>query len=192
MALIDSSPVRGRPFFGANKPPRLLNTVAGFGVTPRVGLRLGVAVAHGAYASVDEVVEIARAAIATRRWCRSKASGRSDYTRIVGEVVRSVMETARADARARGGWVEVDADPDARAVRRRARRLATLRRISGRYRATSSGSDYERFEAVAGFRITPDLTLRAGYLGRKGYVVFHWDDQVIGVDRVAEEDLVIW
>jgi hypothetical protein len=39
---------------------------------------------------------------------------------------------------------------------------------------------YKRFEAILGFRLTPDLTLRGGYLGRNGYVVSHWDDQAIG------------
>ena len=43
-AVLDSSPVRGRPFFGSNKPPRLLNTVVGFGITPHIGLRVGAAI----------------------------------------------------------------------------------------------------------------------------------------------------
>jgi hypothetical protein len=54
-AVIDSSPVRGRPFFGDDKPPRLANVVAGFGVTPYIGLRFGVAVATGDYADESEV-----------------------------------------------------------------------------------------------------------------------------------------
>ena len=42
-AVIDSSPVRGRPFFGDNKPPRMANVVAGVGFTPlhRSALRGG-------------------------------------------------------------------------------------------------------------------------------------------------------
>jgi hypothetical protein len=42
-----------------------------------------------------------------------------------------------------------------------------------------ASQEYQRYEAVAGFRVTPDLTLRAGYMTRKGYVVFHWDDQFL-------------
>src|SRR5919106_1550974 len=48
-AVTDSSPIRGRPFFGDNKPPRMANVVAGVGFTPRIGLRFGAAVGTGPY-----------------------------------------------------------------------------------------------------------------------------------------------
>jgi hypothetical protein len=38
---------------------------------------------------------------------------------------------------------------------------------------------YRRIESVVGFRLTPDITFRGSYMTRKGYVVFHWDDQVL-------------
>jgi hypothetical protein len=38
---------------------------------------------------------------------------------------------------------------------------------------------YRRVETVAGFRVTPDLTVRASFMTRKGYVVGFWDDQVL-------------
>ena len=50
-AVIDSSPIRGRSFFGNDKPPRMANFVAGAGLTPYIGLRFGVAVGTGAYAA---------------------------------------------------------------------------------------------------------------------------------------------
>jgi len=40
-AVTDSSAIRGRPFFGDNKPPRMANVMAGGGFTPRIGLRSG-------------------------------------------------------------------------------------------------------------------------------------------------------
>jgi len=54
-AIVDGSPIRVRPFFGDNKPPRMRNLVAGIGVTPYIGLRVGVAAATGSYAAESEV-----------------------------------------------------------------------------------------------------------------------------------------
>lgn len=175
-AVLDSSPVRGRPFFGANKPPRLLNTMVGFGVTPYIGVRLGGAVAHGAYASVDEVQDDRRG---DRDALMVQVEGEWSFrhTRIAGELVRSRFETARADAVAAGGWIEI------------AQTLTPRLFVAGRadeqqfrYQRPSGAFDrqrYDRYEAIAGFRLTPDLTVRAGYMVRKGYVVFHWDDQMV-------------
>lgn len=178
VAALDSSPVRGRPFFGANKPPRLLNAVAGMGWTPRVGVRLGVAVAHGAYASVAEVIDRTRG---DREATMMQLEGEWSFghTRVVGEWIRSVLETARADARAAGGWVEVTQTLTARLFV--AGRVDAQRFVYQRPGVVvESHQRYERVEGVVGVRVTPDLTLRGGYLGRKGYVVSHWDDQVLG------------
>lgn len=177
VAAIDSSPVRGRPMLGANKPPRLLNVVAGVGVTPRVGVRLGAAVARGAYASVREVADPLRG---DRDATMMQVEGEWSfgYTRIVGEWIHSVLETSRADASAHGYWIE--------ATRTLTPRLFVATRFDSQafeYQrpgvTTFSRQTYNRFEANAGVRVSPDLTLRAGYLGREGYVVFHWDDQFI-------------
>ncbi len=65
-AVIDSSPIRGRSFFGNDKPPRMANFVAGAGFTPYIGLRFGVAVGTGAYAAHQRCA-IRRAATETRR-----------------------------------------------------------------------------------------------------------------------------
>jgi hypothetical protein len=176
-AALDSSPVRGRPFFGGNKPPRLMNSVVGFGVTPRVGLRFGVGVAHGAYASVEEVVDRARG---DREATMMQVEGEWSfgYTRIVGEWVRSVLETARADARATGGWIEVTQTLSPRffvAGRLDAQHFDYQRPVD----LDMLRQRYDRIEGIFGIRVSPDLTVRGGYLGRRGYVVSHWDDQLI-------------
>lgn len=177
VAAIDSSPVRGRSFFGANKPPRLLNVVAGAGVTPRMGLRLGAALARGAYASVNEMADGSRGdRDATMMQLEGEWS--FGYTRIVGEWVHSVLETSRADASTQGYWVE--------ATQTIAPRLFVAGRADSQYfdyqppqSDAFARQDYKRYEAIAGLRLTPDFTLRGGYMVRKGYVVSHWDDQLI-------------
>jgi hypothetical protein len=177
VAVIDSSPVRGRPLLGTNKPPRLLNTVVGVGVTPRVGLRIGAAVAHGAYASVTEVRDQSRGdRMATMVQVEAEWSFR--HTRIAGEWLQSTMETARADAETAGGWLEFAQTLTPRvfiAARLDSQHYDYQRPVFEDFQRQR----YERVEAIAGFRINPDLTLRGGYLVRKGYVVSHWDDQVI-------------
>ena len=178
LAAIDSSPVRGRAFFGRNKPPRLLNAIVGIGITPRVGFRLGAAMAHGAYASVNEVTDRSRG---DREATMIQMEGEWSfgYTRIVGEWVRSVLETARADAHTVGGWVEVTQTLSPRlfvAGRIDSQQFDYQRPVTADFRRQR----YERVEGVMGVRLTPDLTLRGGYLGRRGYVVSHWDDQLIG------------
>ena len=178
VAAIDSSPVRGRGMLGNNKPPRLLNGVAGVGFTPRVGLRVGTGVAYGPYASVAEVRDKSKG---DREALMVQFEGEWSfgYTRIVGEWVRSVFETSREDARAVGGWIEATQTLSPRV-------FVAGRFDSQRYdyqRPVIQDFQYQRYtrvEAILGIRLTPDLTLRGGYLARDGYVVSHWDDQVIG------------
>lgn len=177
VATIDSSPVRGRSFWGSAATPRLLNLVVGAGVTPRTGVRLGGAVARGAYVSASEVAGAARG---DRDATVVQVEGEWSFarTRLAGEWVRSVMETSRADARVAGFWVEGTQTLTPRVF------------VAGRadsqhfdYELPGSGEAarqrYERFESIVGVRLSPDVTLRVGHLVRKGYVVSHWDDQVI-------------
>jgi hypothetical protein len=177
VAFIDSSPVRGRTLFSATAPPRMLNTVVGVGWTPRVGLRLGAAVAHGGYASRRELPQATRDRDATL--VQVEGEWAFGYTRLAGEWVRSAFGTARADAVAQGGWAEVTqtltprlflaARGDSQQFRYQTPRSATL-----------DMQRYHRIEAIAGLRLTREITVRGGYMVREGYVVSHWDDQLIG------------
>jgi hypothetical protein len=114
----------------------------------------------------------------TPRRSHSRDGADRGHTRIAGEVVASTLETARAtDATARGGWIEATQTLHPRVflagrgdVQRFAYSLAN---------GQPASQTYQRHEAIVGFRVTPDLTLRAGYMTRKGYVVFHWDDQFL-------------
>ena len=84
-AVIDSSPIRGRPFFGDNNPPRMTNVVVGAGVTPHIGLRFGAAVRPpGSYAA-ERKCATRRAAIATRPSTQVEGEWAFRYTRIAGE-----------------------------------------------------------------------------------------------------------
>ena len=178
-AVVDSSPARGRPFIDAGTQPRMRNLVAGLGVTPRIGLRFGAAVAHGGYLAASERAQTPGPYSGNRdaTLVQLEAEWAFRHTRMAAEWVRNAMETSWDDAVASGGWVEATQTLTPRlflAARADAQEYR-YERIRGAYETQT----YKRAEVVLGVRVTPDLTLRGGYLGREGYVVSHWDDQIV-------------
>jgi hypothetical protein len=177
VAVIDSSPIRGRPFFGDNKPPRMANVVAGAGFTPYVGLRLGAAFAAGDYADVSEVRDTTHG---DRHATIAQVEGEwaFGYTRIAGEFLWTRRELSTGDAHVDGGWIEFTQTVHPRVF------LAA--RYDDQWTTWISPADrserdepYRRFESTVGFRLLPEVTLRASYMTRKGYVVGFWDDQLL-------------
>ena len=176
-AVIDSSPIRARPFFGDAKPPRMANLVAGLGYTPYIGLRFGVAVAAGNYAEAVEVRDPSRG---DRRatMTQVEAEWAFGYTRLAGEFMWTRRELANGDGKVDGGWIELTQIVHPR--------IFVATRYDDQWTEWVSVPDnrqrhepYRRLESTAGFRLTPELTLRASYMTRKGYVVGFWDDQVL-------------
>jgi hypothetical protein len=183
-AVTDSSPIRGRPFFGANKPPRMANVVFGAGVTPHIGLRFGAAFGTGPYAAASEVRDKTRG---DRHATITQVEGEwaFRYTRVAGEFLWSTRELATSDAHVDGGWIEV--------TQTLTPRLFAVVRYDDQWTEWTSVPDladrrepYRRVETAAGFRLAPEVTLRVSYLTRKGYVVGFWDDQVLASVVVAK------
>ena len=176
-AITDSSAIRGRAIFGDNLPPRMANVMVGGGVTPRIGLRIGGAVGHGAYAAAREVRDQTRGdRMATL--AQVEAEWSFGYTRLAGEYLWTTRQLATSDARVHGGWIEV--------TQTLTPRLFAAARYDDQWAKWISPVDqsarrepYRRLEATAGFRLTPDVTVRASYMTRKGYVVGFWDDQFL-------------
>ena len=175
-AVTDSSVIRGRPFFGDNKPPRMANYMVGAGFTPHIGLRVGAAVALGPYAAATEVRDRSRG---DRHATLAQLEGEWSfgYTRLAGEYLWTERELAQSEARVDGGWLEITQTLTPRL-------FAAARYDQQSTRWTSVlGIDieepYRRLEATAGFKLTPELTLRGSYMTRKGYVVNFWDDQLL-------------
>ena len=176
VAVMDSSPIRGRPFFGDNKPPRMTNVMAGIGFTPYIGVRFGAAVAAGDYASESEVRDKRRGdRHATTAQVEGEWSFR--YTRIAGEFLWTQRGLATQDATVNGGWIEVTQTltPRIFAASRYDEQYTEWISADGR----SLHEPYRRVETVVGYKLIPEVTLRASYMTRKGYVVAHWDDQFL-------------
>ena len=176
-AVTDASPIRGRPLFVETTPPRMANVMAGAGFTPRIGLRLGGAVSYGAYATADEVRDQTRGdRMATLLQVEGEWS--FGYTRVAGEWIWTTRELATNDARVEGGWIE--------GVQTLTPRLFVAVRYDEQWTRWTNPADaverdewYRRAETAIGFRVFPEVTLRASYLTRKGYVVGFWDDQFL-------------
>ncbi len=176
-AITDSSAVRGRPFFGDNKPPRMVNLMLGGGITPRIGLRLGASLARGPYAAAREVRDVSRGdRLASVRQVEAEWS--FGYTRIAGEWLWTSREMATGAARVNGGWIEATQTLGPRWFA--AGRYDDQRtKWTSRPDLASRNELYRRLETTAGYRATPELTMRLSYMTRKGYVVGFWDDQVL-------------
>lgn len=176
-AVTDSSAIRGRPFFGGDKPPRMANYMVGAGFTPYIGLRVGGSVAYGPYAEEREVRDPSRGdRHATLVQFEGEYSFR--YTRLAGEWLWTGRQLALSDARVDGGWFEVTQTLTPR-VFAAARYDEQWTRWTSVATATDFEQPYRRVEATAGFKLTPELTLRGSFMTRKGYVVNFWDDQFL-------------
>ncbi len=176
-AITDSSPVRGRGFFGDNKPPRMANVMFGGGITPTIGLRLGASFARGGYAAAREVRDPSRG---DRLASLVQVEGEWSFghTRVAGEWLWTSREMAVGSARVDGGWIE--------ATRKLSPRWFAATRYDDQRTEWTSVVDqgwrrepYRRLESTLGFRAAPEVTVRASYMSRKGYVVNFWDDQVL-------------
>ena len=176
-AVTDSSPIRGRAFFGDNQPPRMANVMVGAGFTPHIGVRLGGAVAYGPYAAATEVRDPSRGD-RTASLVQLEGEWSFDYTRLAGEWIWSRRELAHTRARVNGGWIE--------GTQTLGPRLFAALRYDEQWThwitspdLTAREAPYRRVEAAIGLRITPEITVRGSFMTRKGYVVGFWDDQFL-------------
>ena len=180
-AVIDSSPLRPRRVFAETNPPRFANVVVGGGVTPVVGMRVGASLTQGGWLRAGESAAIARDADATVLTVESDVSFR--YTKLAGEWVRDALQTAGGGVVASGWFVQGQ-----QTLTPRWFTAARVERMSAP-RLTSSGAlETQRFtgvEETIGFRLTPELTLRAGHRARRGF-------GVPGYTHQASISLVWW
>jgi hypothetical protein len=174
-ALVNSAPTRNYAVGRSSSPRQTPTLVAGAGVTPFTGLRLGISAAHGNYATAEEVTGPLRSNRAV-----SIVGGEGEYafgyTKISGEIVRSRFERASGSAIAYEYFVQGihTASPRwfvaARHEGTSAPPLVTPTAVGERTRLAI-------VETTVGFRVTPEITLRSSYYTRKSYGVSAWDHQ---------------
>jgi hypothetical protein len=168
-ALIDTSPLRARRVFGDANPPRFANIVIGGGVTPMVGLRIGGSVTRGGWLRADERPLDPVDRQATIVTVEAEWSFR--YTKLATEWVRDSLETATGHAVERGWYVQGQ-----QTLTPRWFLAGRVERISSPVAVpVSSGAtpglrrSLAGTEGTVGFRLTPELTLRASYRARRPF-----------------------
>ena len=167
-AVIDTSPVRARRTFGAN-PPRFANVVVGGGVTPFVGLRIGGSVTHGPWRAADEVPFSPSDRLATVVTVEGELAFR--YTKLTGEWTRDTLETNQGDAVESGWYLQGQ-----QTLTPRWFAAGRVERLDGPPLPAPPAGPRQTFsgtEATAGFRVSPEITLRASYRARR---LFSRDD----------------
>jgi hypothetical protein len=175
-AVVNSAPTRSYAVGAVTNPRQTPVVVAGAGVTPIIGLRVGASVAHGVYATSDEI-----RSPAPRGRTMTMAGGEGEWafggTKISGEILRNAFETSAGTSIAYEGFVQGMQTLSPRwfvAARREGTSAPPL--VSGI--VVGSRTRFGVLEATAGFRITPDVTLRGSYVRRRSYGATAWADQV--------------
>lgn len=172
-ALIDTSPLRRRGVFADPKPPRFANVVVGGGVTPVVGLRVGASVTRGGWLRAGESPATTVNRSATVVTIESEFS--FAYTKLAGEWVRDRIETSFGHHVASGWFAQGQQTLAPRwfVAARIERMAAPIVLPAGLTQQRLASS-----EEVLGYRVTPELTLRAGHRARRGFGRPGFDQQM--------------
>jgi hypothetical protein len=180
----DQSPTQRRNVLTRDRAPAALQLVAGGGYTPIAGLRVGTSIARGAYREDPVPILPAGSGSAFDATAAAVLPGAENaeffgtgntgatvltvegeyalgYTRIAGEWIRDAFETAHEPAIARGFSLEAvrTLSPRWFAAARANRASSPVfvsPELSVRRAATSGG-------LTLGYRVSPEVTLRAGY-----------------------------
>jgi len=161
-AVIDTSPVRARRTFGTN-PPRFTNVVVGGGITPIVGLRVGGSMTRGPWRAAEELPLSPSDRIATVVTVEGEWAFR--YTKLQGEWTRDRLETNTGQAIESGWYFQGQQTLTARWFA-----AGRVERLEGPPLLTAPQGPRQTFagtEATAGFRITPEVTVRVSYRARR-------------------------
>jgi hypothetical protein len=160
VAVIDTSPLRLRRVFASAprpNPPRFANVVIGAGVTPFVGFRVGASVTRGGWLRAGESPTTTEDRDATVATIESELSFR--HTSLAGEWVHDTLETSLGN-RATSGWYVQGAQTLSPRwfVAARVERINTTLPL-----AVAVQQHFNASEQTIGFRLTPELTVRASH-----------------------------
>jgi len=176
MAVVASAPTRMYALHASTPNPRATPVlVAGGGVTPRPGLRLGAAVSAGSYAPANE--RIAGAAV-NRRLAMWTLEGEYAFghTKVSGEVTHERFVA--------GGLRNTSATWFIQGTQTLSPRWFVAARNEG-ISAPPFGGEvmlrprlaYKYTEATVGYRLSPELTVRGGFFAAKSYTRTDYDQQ---------------
>ena len=157
VAAMDTSPLRNRRVFSSVNPPRFTHVVAGGGVTPFVGFRMGASLTRGGWLKAGESAAITTDRSASVVTFESELSFR--HTSLAGEWTHDTVETSFGDRTAAGWYIQGAQTLAPRwFVAGRVERLRTTLPV-----ALALEQRFKATEQTLGFRITPEITLRVSH-----------------------------
>jgi hypothetical protein len=183
-----STPARSRAELKDGQPAAMPQLIVGGGVSPIPGLRLGGGFGHGRYrdprttsvtiqsdyVGPDQPTQVISLPPADATVANVEAEYAFGHTRLKGEWVWDRFETTSTPVTASGFFVQA-------AQTFTPRWFGSARLTSARAPALVNGLD-DHFrgtvaEAIAGYRLTREVTVRAGYYAERHYGVTSWDQQ---------------
>ena len=178
----DSTPARYRNIFG-DGPNAMAQVMAGGGVTPWIGFRVGGAIAKGKYRSSSDSdyygVTGYSLTDASALVMNVEAEWSYRYTKITGEWVRDRFDRSGDAAIARAFYVQAaqTLTPRTFAAARytwASTPLTPLAALDGEGRVTRAVA-----EVTGGYRLRPDLTLKVGYEGERRFLNADWSHAAV-------------
>jgi hypothetical protein len=169
----DGTPARNRKMMSSNRPEAEPQFVAGGGVTPVAGLRLGAGYAYGLYREeTPSALPIPATQSATATVFNLEGEYAIGYTRVAGEWIMDSFETATDPAIARGYLIEAvrTLSPRWYIAGRNTRASTPVYAAGKRVRRTNGTAD-----VTVGYRVSPDILIKVGYQGSRTYVATDWD-----------------
>jgi hypothetical protein len=175
VALTASPPNRGYVVNRVANPTGRPVLVVGGGVTPRVGLRFGAALAAGVYVKGDELARAGEDR--SLRMISVEGEYAFLYTKFSGEVTRDSLETGVGQEAAYAWFVQGVQTLTPRwfvAARQEGANAPPLR--TGIVPGTRT--TLQIIEATVGFRLSREFTLRSSAYVRKPFLRRDWDQQI--------------
>jgi hypothetical protein len=175
-ALLSSAPTRPYVINGGGNARATPVVVAGGGITPTVGLRLGASLARGAHATREELTTAAFGDSRHSTLVALEGEYAFGYTKIAGELTRNRLDSHVGTETAYAWFVQGMHTVTPRmfvAARQEGTSAPPLRTGFVPRRRTR----FHTSEATFGYRIVPDLTARGSYMARKPFTRNTWDHQ---------------
>ncbi|MEQ1758682.1 MAG: hypothetical protein ABL986_10210 [Vicinamibacterales bacterium] len=188
-SVMDTSPARTRRVFSDGSPPnppRFAQFVLGGGVTPFVGIRVGASVTRGGWERAGESPS-ARAP-RTAIFATVEADVSRGHTRVQAEWTRDSFAVNTGHVVARGAFLQGQQTLSPRwFVAGRVERLVSPAILAAPdvLNVVRRTQHLQGFEETLGYRLTPELTLRASHRMRR---LFGRDDY----DHVGAVSVVWW
>jgi hypothetical protein len=170
--ITDGTPTRNRRMMSTARPPAEPQFVAGGGLTPIPGLRIGSGFGHGVYRTPTSSAPLPLNQSASATVFNVEGEYAVGYTRVAGEWIVDRFETTTTPAVVRGYLFEAVRTITPRwYAAGRTTRVSTPTVSQGtRVRMIGTTAD-----ATVGFRVSREITLKGGYQGSTTYTRVDWE-----------------